>query len=631
MSLERTIARLAETSSLEEVRPLLAEAVRQAQQGRSSRARRRDLLRSLVLSPGLARSLLTGEAIESLRGSVSSEAWSRLFGPAVEKELPGLLVEVVDGLIDVDHEDVLSLAPDDGVEALVAAVAQLSAYLGQLEGSPRRLRGMRASVILASLYRRLQDDGIWRRRSLPACAIDSRAITSLKEKRAASDLPAGYEARINELQREDMRRSLEAAGGPPAEAAPMAAKDRETVFEVRAPLRLGLSSANASDNHIRSKEQGGKTLNAGIALQAGDSQVIAPPLHVGVRPRPEPRLVLRSRSADFQADFEIDRRGDPRAQSELFFAYRRGGDEALRMVKQGLVHTGIVRPDSEDVVGDLTAFCGGGGLEITTSCTVQQGSGLGTSSILAAAILKVLYRLVGHPAARERGEYPGLYDQSVLLEQSIGLNSGWQDARGARGGPSAVKDYYAPPTEGLPAPELTYVDVDSEEFHRRVVLFDTGIARGATRGLNVVMDAYLSRRRGRYGAIRESLSIHDEMVESLRSGDYRALGRLASRYWQLRCILDPEATSPAIQRLFEPPVSDFTEGGTLSGAGGGGFGLLVSREGEEERLHACLSKLRDQRAYARSGVVAYRLDATGLQLTESPSTATQPNPESNAC
>ncbi len=631
MSVEETTTRLAEASSLEEVRPLLDEVVRQARQDRSSRSRRRALLRALVLSPGLARSLQTGEAIGILRGSLSSEAWTELFGPAVEKELPGLVVAIVDSLIDVDHEDILSLVPENGVATLVATVGQLSAYLGQLEGTQRRLRGMRAAVILASLFGRLQDGGIWRRRSLPACAIDSRAITALKEKRAAADLPAAYEARVNELQREDMHQSLEAAGSPPPAGAPMAATDRETLFEVRAPLRLGLSSANASDNHIRSKEQGGKTLNAGIVLQAGDSGKVAPPLYVGARPLPEPRLVLRSRSADFQADFEIDRRGDARTQSDLFFAYRRGGDEALRMVKQGLVHTGIVRPDSDDVVGDLAAFRGGGGLEITTACTVQQGSGLGTSSILAAAILKVLYRLVGHPAGGDEGEYPGLYDQSVLLEHSIGLNSGWQDARGARGGPSAVKDFYAPPTDGLPAPELTYIDIDAEEFRRRVVLFDTGIARGATRGLNVVMEAYLGRRRQSYGAIRESLSIHDEMVEALRAGDYGTLGRLASRYWQLRCILDPRATSPALQQLFEPPLSDFTEGGTLTGAGGGGFGLFVCREGEEKRLHACLRKLRDQRAHARSGVVAYRLDATGLQLTESPSTAAVPNREDTAC
>ena len=89
MSLERAIARLAETSSLEEVRPLLAEAVRQARQGRSSRSRCRALLRALVLSPGLARSLQTGEAIGILRGSVSSEAWSSSSGPPWRRSFPG--------------------------------------------------------------------------------------------------------------------------------------------------------------------------------------------------------------------------------------------------------------------------------------------------------------------------------------------------------------------------------------------------------------------------------------------------------------------------------------------------------------------------------------------------------------
>ena len=194
----------------------------------------------------------------------------------MEAELPGLLVAVVDGRIDVDHEDILSLAAENGA-ALAASVGELSAYVGGLEGSRRRLRGMRAAVILASLFQRLRDGAAWGRRPIPACAIDGPRISALKEKKAVADLPAAYEVRVNELQREDMRRALEAVAGHSPGAVSMAAADSETSFEVRAPLRLGLSSANASDNHIRSKEQGGKTLNAGIALQAADSGEVAPP------------------------------------------------------------------------------------------------------------------------------------------------------------------------------------------------------------------------------------------------------------------------------------------------------------------------------------------------------------------
>jgi galactokinase/mevalonate kinase-like predicted kinase len=615
--MENETEKIAAVTSLDELLPLLDEIAREAHQEQSTLTERRTVLQSLVLSPGLSESLATGAAIDALVQRFHPDAWSQHFGPAVDKELPDLVVQIIDELADVSHEDLLLLVPADGVAVLLGMLKKLGQYVDALEGSRRRLRGMRVALVCGAIFARLQDGKIWRRRGVPACGIDSQAISALKEKKLVSELPSAYEQRVNQLQRIDLRQSLQEVRAP-AEPLPLPEDDYNKLFEVCSPLRLGISSANASDNHIRSKEQGGKTLNAGIDLVTGDLDTPAPPLTVTARRLSEPRLVLHSRSAEFGADFEINTRGNASAQSELFFAYLRGGDESLRMVKQALVHSGIVPADSQDVVGDIGRLFGGAGLEITTSSTVQQGSGLGTSSILAAAILKVLYRLTGNPAGTDDGEYPDLFDQSVLLEQSIGLNSGWQDARGARGGASAVKDFYAPPTEGLPTPELSYVPVDAEVFERRVVLFDTGIARGATRGLNMVMEAYLKRDRQRYSAIRESLAIHDQMVGALRAGDYAQLGQMASSYWQLRCVLDPEATNSAIQMLFAPPICDLTEGATLTGAGGGGFGLLIAREGEEQALRECLKKLKDQRPYARSSVVDYRLDAKGLQLTEHP-------------
>jgi galactokinase/mevalonate kinase-like predicted kinase len=130
------------------------------------------------------------------------------------------------------------------------------------------------------------------------------------------------------------------------------------------------------------------------------------------------------------------------------------------------------------------------------------------------------------------------------------------------------------------------------------------------------MDTYLARTPGRYGAIRESLVIHDEMVSALTAGDYPALGRLATRYWQLRCILDPEATNSTIQHIFEAPqLRDLSEGGLVTGAGGGGFALLIARDGAAADLVQRLQRLK-QAAYAQSAVVQYRLNPTGIRLTE---------------
>ncbi len=610
------LERLEQAADLREVQSLVEHILDAARSGGKPEEKRR-FLRQLLFHQALLARLETPAAIDALCAATTPREWDALFGPAVAQELPQLAVDLVDGLVDIDHRQLLRLLPPQSSKVLLRVLKRFDTYLLKCDGSDRYLRGMRVARIMADIYRTLaaEQSRAWRR-ALPPCCIDGPDIVQLKEAKHIDKLAAAYEARINQLQSIDLQRSLAALDSGRAAAPRMIAAAYEQTFCIQSPLRLGISSANASDNHLRSKEQGGKTLNIAVDLQQGQQESAQPPLKVTARRLAEPQLILRSRSRGFKADFEAGKHSSAATVSELFFAYRRSGDEALRLVKQGLVHAGIVRPSSTDIIEDIAAFTDGGGLEITTSSQVLQGSGLGTSGVLSAAILKMLYHLSGHPYAAPACEYPSLYDQSLMLEQSLGLNSGWQDARGASGGPSAIKNFYAPPTAGLPAPERTFLtEVDEHLFTERVVLFDTGISRSATRGLNVVLDAYLSRDRQRYAAIRESLAIHDDMVAALGAGAYADLGRLANRYWQLRCILDPEATNDALQHLFaNPQITDLTEGGLLTGAGGGGFALLIAAEGQAAALRARLDKLRQRPAFANSRVVSYQLNAQGIHL-----------------
>ena len=617
--MEEFLKRLEHATDVREAQSLVEGILDAARTGKGRQEEKRLFLRRLLFNQALLARLQTPIAVDHLISSTKPQEWAELFGGAIEKELPQLAVDLVENLTDLNHCELLRLLPSDSSKVLFQILKRLNAYLEKCPDSVRCLRGMRVARFMVDIYQALAaDPKAWRRRSPPPCCIDSEKIGKLKEDKKVDQLAEAYEIRINQLQRLDLRRSLTAISEKRATAPRMLESDFDSVLCIEAPLRLGISSANASDNHMRSKEQGGKTLNISIDLQREGEKEAKPPLRVTARRLAEPKLILRSLSMDFKADFEASHRGDVSTMSELFFAYRRGGDEALRLVKQCLIHTGIIRQGSDDIIADISAFTGGGGLELTTSSKVLQGSGLGTSSILSAAILKMLYRLSSHPYAEPATEYPSLYDHSLLLEQNLGLNSGWQDARGASGGSSAIKNFYAAPTDGLPSPERRFLtEVDEAQFTERVVLFDTGMSRAATRGLNVVLDAYLSRDRERYSAIRESLAIHDQMVATLCAGDYDELGKLADHYWQLRCALDPAATNEALQYLFEnPQISDLTEGGLITGAGGGGFALLITREGQRTALCERLNKLRKDQAFAKSSVVSYQLNAQGIQLRD---------------
>ena len=107
------------------------------------------------------------------------------------------------------------------------------------------------------------------------------------------------------------------------------------------------------------------------------------------------------------------------------------------------------------------------------------------------------------------------------------------------------------------------------------------------------------------------------MVAALCAGDYSELGKLADFYWQLRRALDPGATNEALQYLFEnPQINDLTEGGLITGAGGGGFALLITVEGQRAALCERLNKLRKDATFAKSSVVSYQLNARGIQLRD---------------
>ena len=143
--------------------------------------------------------------------------------------------------------------------------------------------------------RSLPRHGPWRR-ALPPCCIDGQDIVQLKEAKHIDKLAAAYEARINQLQSIDLQRSLAALDSGRAAAPRMVESAYEQAFCIQSPLRLGISSANASDNHLRSKEQGGKTLNIAVNLQQGREERAQPPLEVTARRLAEPQLILRSRS-----------------------------------------------------------------------------------------------------------------------------------------------------------------------------------------------------------------------------------------------------------------------------------------------------------------------------------------------
>lgn len=90
-------------------------------------------------------------------------------------------------------------------------------------------------------------------------------------------------------------------------------------------------------------------------------------------------------------------------------------DDLFRLVKSALLVTGIVH-------ANLLASTG---LRIRTWANVPRGSGLGTSSILAAAVVKGLLHIMEEDESNEN-----VARLVLVLEQIMGTGGGWQDQIG---------------------------------------------------------------------------------------------------------------------------------------------------------------------------------------------------------
>jgi len=222
------------------------------------------------------------------------------------------------------------------------------------------------------------------------------------------------------------------------------------------------------------------------------------------------------------------------------------------------------------------------GLEIRTEVNLPVGSGLGTSSVLAATVLKALLSMRGEDVSVQE-----LSDLVLALEQFMTTGGGWQDQVGGIY-PGAKLTMTGPGprqrlrVEPVPCPA---------EFAERFVLYYTGIRRIAKNLLGQVVGRYLAREVQTVQVLHSIKTLAVEMAYAMEESDWEYLGSLLDRHWQLNQILDPHTTNAPINGLLEA-VRPYILGAKLAGAGGGGFLMLLARTpGDARDLRRFLASL----------------------------------------
>jgi fucokinase len=325
--------------------------------------------------------------------------------------------------------------------------------------------------------------------------------------------------------------------------------------QVKAAARLDFGGG-WTDTPPYSIEQGGTVLNAAITLR-GLHPIVAEAVWLD-----EPRLILESP--------DIEARLEPTTVGELL-NYANPAD-LFALQKAALVLKGSVSPDLDPnmSVRDLCQRLGGG-LKLITQTTIPRGSGLGTSSIMAGAVLHCLSQLSGLETTPAQ-----LFDEVLCLEQMLTTGGGWQDQVGGLWG--GIKLINTAP--GLPqqiqVETIRLLPETKVELASRLVLVYTGRQRLAKNLLRSVMGRWMARDPEMVWIQQEIARLAVEMRAALLANDVSHFGELLSEHWVVNKRMDPGCTNEYIDHLFEV-MSPHINGAKLAGAGGGGFAIVVAR------------------------------------------------------
>ena len=390
------------------------------------------------------------------------------------------------------------------------------------------------------------------------------------------------------LLREGLLEGQEIVGTPQRDIA-----DDQIVWG-RSPVRIDIAGG-WTDTPPYCLMEGGNVINFAIELNG------QPPLQVYIKPSREYHIVLRS--IDLGAMEVVE-------TNEQLTDFMHVGSP-FSIPKAALVLAGFGSHNGIrtlcDIHSQLEEF--GCGIELTLLSAIPAGSGLGTSSILAATVLGALNDFCG--LGWDKNE---IGRRTLMLEQMLTTGGGWQDQFG--GILSGVKLLQT--GRGFDqSPKVRWLPNDlwtQPEYRACHLLYYTGITRTAKSILAEIVRRMFLNHSGEIRQLREMKDHTMEMYEAIQQNDFRHMGFLVRKTWAQNQALDYGTNPQAVSKLTDL-IDDLCMGYKLPGAGGGGYLYMIAKDPEAAvRIKQILTENSTNR---NARFVEMTLSTIGLQISRS--------------
>jgi D-glycero-alpha-D-manno-heptose-7-phosphate kinase len=340
-------------------------------------------------------------------------------------------------------------------------------------------------------------------------------------------------------------------------SAPRKTHRRVLNVRARAPLRLGLAGGG-TDLSPYCDEHGGAVLNATIDRFA----------YAHVYPNDSGEVVFRARDVD----------EEEKVRPDLDLQIRAG------LMLHRAVYAHVMR-----------RHFGGEAIPLTVSTTIDvpAGSGLGASSALVVALVEAFRSALQLPL----GEYDVARLAYEIERIDLGLAGGRQDQYAAAFGGLNYMEFL--PEDRVIVNPLRIRRDYLNEFESSLVIAFTGQSRRSDRIIREQVAGLTELNAETVAGMHALKRDATEMKVALLGGNIRRVAEILGHSWSAKKKTAAGVSNERVEELFDVAMKAGAWAGKVSGAGGGGFLMLMTDPENRWRLIRALNAAGGQASAAK--------------------------------
>lgn len=325
------------------------------------------------------------------------------------------------------------------------------------------------------------------------------------------------------------------------------------IIRSKAPLRLGLAGGG-TDVSPYSDLFGGNVLNVTINMYA----------HCSIEIRDDQRIVFEAKDLGITETYDSISL-DPITENRL------------------KIHLGVYNRIKRDFkLKDHLSF------KLTTYSDVPPGSGLGSSSTLIVAMIKAYMEWLKLPL----GEYDMARLAYSIEREDLKLSGGKQDQYAATFGGFNFMEFYA--DNKVVINPLRVKNWIKNEIESSLVLYYTGTSRESAKIIDDQVKSAHEKGTDHIEGMHELKRIAFEMKNALLMGNFDEFAELLNAGWKSKKKTSSTISNTHIDELYDFVMKHGSKAAKISGAGGGGFMMILCDPTQKHSLMQALKTLEGQ-------------------------------------